>query len=79
MNKTELVEYISNGAEISKAAAAKALDAVVGGVTDTIKEGEKITIPGLGTFSKEPRAARTGRNPQTGEAINIPACNVPKF
>jgi DNA-binding protein HU-beta len=79
MNKSELIEHIATQADISKAAAARALDAVVGGVKSTLKKSGSVTIVGFGTFAVTKRAARTGRNPRTGTAIKIKAAKVPKF
>jgi len=81
MNKSELVDQIADKADLSKAAAERALNAFTDTVTDTLagNKDEKITLVGFGTFSTSERAARTGRNPQTGETINIPATTVPKF
>ncbi|NOZ09675.1 MAG: HU family DNA-binding protein [Gammaproteobacteria bacterium] len=79
MNKAELIDLIAESADISKSAATKALDAVVEGVTTTLQKDETLTIVGFGTFSVSHRPQRTGRNPQTGEAITIKASNAPKF
>ncbi|WP_041523189.1 nucleoid-associated protein HU-beta [Gilvimarinus agarilyticus] len=79
MNKTELIESIAASADISKAAAGRALDAVVDGVTDSLKKGDQVVLVGFGTFSVKDRAARTGRNPQTGAEIQIAAAKVPSF
>ena len=79
MNKTELIEHIAGSADISKAAATRALDAVIDGVKTTLKKNGTVTLVGFGTFSVGNRAARTGRNPRTGEAIKIKAAKVPKF
>ncbi|MCP8898535.1 MULTISPECIES: nucleoid-associated protein HU-beta [Gilvimarinus] len=79
MNKTELIEAIAASADISKAAAGRALDAVVDGITDSLKKGDQVVLVGFGTFSVKERAARTGRNPQTGAEIQIAAANVPSF
>jgi len=79
MNKSELIEHIARQADISKAAATRALDAVVGGVKSTLKKSGSVTIVGFGTFAVTKRAARTGRNPRTGTAIKIKAAKVPKF
>jgi DNA-binding protein HU-beta len=79
MNKSELIEHIASQADISKAAATRALDAVVGGVKSTLKKSGSVTIVGFGTFAVSKRAARTGRNPRTGAAIKIKAAKVPKF
>ena len=79
MNKAELIEAVASSADLSKAAAARAVDAMLDTVTDTLKKGEQVTIVGFGTFEVRARAARTGRNPQTGETINIKASNSPAF
>ncbi|HWZ48776.1 MAG: DNA-binding protein HU-beta, plays a role in replication and in rpo translation [Herbaspirillum sp.] len=79
MNKTELIEHIANEAEISKAASTRALDALISAVKKTLKKNGSVTLVGFGTFSVGKRAARTGRNPRTGEAIKIKAAKVPKF
>ena len=79
MNKSELVDFIAAEAEISKAAAGRALDAVTTAVKKTLKKGDTVTLVGFGTFSVGKRAARIGRNPQTGAEIKIKAAKVPKF
>ena len=79
MNKTELVDAIAAAADITKAQAGRALDAVLESVTETLKKGEKVTLIGFGTFETRERAARTGRNPQTGKDIQIAACTTPAF
>ncbi|WP_269664464.1 HU family DNA-binding protein [Burkholderia sp. WSM2230] len=79
MNKTELIDHIAQQAEISKAAAGRALEAVIGGVKGTLKKGGSVTLVGFGTFAVGKRTARTGRNPRTGDAIKIKAAKVPKF
>ena len=79
MNKSELIEHIAKQADISKAAATRALDAVVGGVKTTLKKGGTVTVVGFGTFAATKRAARTGRNPRTGASIKIKAAKVAKF
>jgi DNA-binding protein HU-beta len=79
VNKTELIDHIAESADISKAAATRALDALVGAVEATLKKNGTVTLVGFGTFSVGKRAARTGRNPRTGEAIKIKAAKVPKF
>ena len=79
MNKSELIEAIATGADISKAAAGRALDSLVGSVKTTLKKGGTVTITGFGTFAATKRAARTGRNPRTGAAIKIKAAKVVKF
>ncbi|WP_133406439.1 HU family DNA-binding protein [Parashewanella tropica] len=79
MNKSELIEKIASDADITKAAAGRALDSFIAAVTDTLKSGEKISLVGFGTFEVRERAARTGRNPQTGAEIKIAAAKVPAF
>ena len=79
MNKTELVEFIATQADLSKAKAAEAVDAVVEAVTTSLKKGKDVTLVGFGTFTISKRAARTGRNPQTGATIKIAASKAPKF
>ena len=79
MNKSELIEKIASGADISKAAAGRALDSFIGAVTEGLKEGDKIALVGFGTFEVRQRAERTGRNPQTGKEIKIAAANIPAF
>ena len=79
MNKSELVDFIAGEAEISTAAAGRALDAVTTAVKKTLKKGGTVTLVGFGTFSVGKRAARIGRNPQTGAEIKIKAAKVPKF
>ncbi len=79
MNKSELIEKIASDADITKAAAGRALDSFIAAVTDTLKDGEKISLVGFGTFEVRDRAERTGRNPQTGAEIKIAAAKVPAF
>jgi len=79
MNKAELVDQISKDAGITKVQAGQALDALTGAITATLKKGDKVTLVGFGTFSVSQRAARNGRNPQTGEVIKIKASKTPKF
>jgi DNA-binding protein HU-beta len=79
MNKTELVEHIAKQAEISKAAAARSLEAALEAITHTLKKGNKVSLVGFGTFSVVKRKARVGRNPKTLEAIKIKASKAPKF
>ena len=79
MNKSELVEVIARQADLSKAAATRSLEAVIGAVKTTLKKGDSVTITGFGTFAVTKRKARTGRNPRTGTAIKIKASKVPKF
>lgn len=79
MTKAELLEKAAKDAGISKAAAAKALDSFIDSVVKSVKKGNKVALVGFGTFSVSKRKARTGRSPQTGEPIKIPARKVPKF
>ena len=79
MNKQELIDQIAAEADLSKAAAARAVDAFVETVTKALKTGDSVTVVGFGTFSVGEREARTGRNPRTGETINIKASKTPKF
>ena len=79
MNKAELIESIATSAEISKAAATRALDATVESIKSALKAGDSISLIGFGTFAVGERAARTGRNPRTGKTLKIKAAKVPKF
>ena len=79
MNKGELVEKVAKECELSKAAAEQVLASVFGAITDAMASGDKVTLLGFGTFSISERAAREGRNPQTGETMSIPAKKVVKF
>jgi DNA-binding protein HU-beta len=79
LNKTELIEQIAKQADISKAAAGRALDAALGAVKTSLKKGGMVTLVGFGTFYVSKRAARTGRNPRTGASIKIKSAKVPKF
>ena len=79
MNKAELIDSIASKADMPKAAAARALDALIESVTDAMKGGDAVTLVGFGTFAVKERAARTGRNPQTGNAISIKAAKIPGF
>ena len=79
MNKTELIAAMAANAELSKKDAEKALKAFIDVVTDELKKGEKVQLVGFGTFESKARAAREGKNPQTGEVIKIAACKVPAF
>jgi DNA-binding protein HU-beta len=79
MNKADLIDSISEGAGITKADAKKALDAFIDTTTKTLKKGDRLSLVGFGSFSISKRSARTGRNPQTGKEIQIPAKNVVKF
>ena len=79
MNKTELVAAVAEQAEISKKDAEKAMKAFIDVVTEEMKKGEKVQLVGFGTFEVSERAAREGRNPQTGKTMKIDACKAPKF
>ncbi len=79
MNKSELIDQIAKSADISKAAAGRALDATVGAIRTSLKKGGMVTLVGFGTFYIGKRAARSGRNPRTGATIKIKAARVPKF
>jgi DNA-binding protein HU-beta len=78
-NKADLIDAIAEKAEVSKKAATVALDTVLDEITQALKKGDRVSISGFGTFSISSRAARTGRNPQTGATIQIAASKVPKF
>lgn len=79
MNKSELIDAIAASADITKADAGRALDAAVEAITQALKAGDQVTLVGFGTFLVKERAARTGRNPQTGKEITIAASKVPGF
>ena len=79
MNKAELVDGVEAAADISKAAATRAVDGVLESIEKALKKGESVTLVGFGTFSVRKRAARMGRNPRTGEMIKIKAARVPAF
>jgi len=79
VNKSELVEAIAGSADISKAAAGRALDAITESIAAALKDGDQVALVGFGTFLVKERAARTGRNPQTGEPIEIAAAKIPSF
>jgi DNA-binding protein HU-beta len=79
VNKTELVEALAASANMSKADSSAVIDQLVGVITGALQAGDSVSITGFGTFSVSDRAARTGRNPQTGESINIAAAKIPKF
>lgn len=79
MNKSELIDAIAESADIPKAAAGRALDAVIETIETTLKNGDQVALVGFGTFSVKDRAARTGRNPQTGAPIEIAASKIPGF
>ena len=79
VNKTELIEHIAMHADISKAAATRALDSTIDAVTSTLKNGGSVSLVGFGTFEVGKRSARTGRNPRTGAELKIAEAIVPKF
>ncbi|MBD3618406.1 MAG: HU family DNA-binding protein [Gammaproteobacteria bacterium] len=79
MNKSELIDAIASNANLSKADAGRALDGFIEAVTTAMKGDDQVTIVGFGTFLVRSRDARTGRNPRTGESIQIPASKVPSF
>jgi DNA-binding protein HU-beta len=79
MNKGELIERVAKDARITKVEAGRAIDSVFNNIRKTLKRGEKTSLVGFGTFSVSRRKARTGRNPQSGEAIKIPARKVVRF
>jgi len=79
MNKAELIDAIADHADISKAAAGRALDGAIVAITKALKKGDSVTLVGFGTFSVRKRNSRTGRNPRTGEAIKIRASKSPGF
>ncbi len=79
MNKNDLISSVSDGSGLSKADAGKAVDAVFDSITGSLKSGTEVRLVGFGTFSVSRRAASQGRNPRTGEPIQIPASNQPKF
>jgi DNA-binding protein HU-beta len=79
MTKAELIDKIASGAGLTKADATRALDASLDSIKAALKKGQKVTLVGFGTFSVTKRKARKGRNPRTGQVINIPAAKTPKF
>ena len=79
MNKAELVSEIANGTGLTKTKASEVVDSIVSSVTEALKNGEKVTLVGFGTFTTSKREARKGRNPKTGEVINIPGKTVARF
>ena len=79
MNKAELIDHIAASADLSKAAATRALDSLLRGIRTTLKRDGTVNLAGFGTFTVEVRAARKGRNPKTGEPLEIPATRVPRF
>ncbi len=79
MNKGELIDYVSGKADITKKDAEKTINAVLEGIQGALAEGDKVQLVGFGTFEVRERSARKGRNPQTGQLIDIPASKVPAF
>ena len=79
MNKSELIDAVAGAADLSKADASRAVDGVIGAVTQALQSGDQVTVVGFGTFLVRQREARAGRNPRTGETIQIKASNVPAF
>ena len=79
MNKTELVDLIADKADLSKSSAARALEAAIAGITDALRAGDQVSLVGFGTFAVKQRAERQGRNPKTGELLNIAASRSPGF
>ena len=79
MNKADFIEAVADGAELTKADAGRAVDAMIAAVTKALKKGDTVTLVGFGTFQVRKRAARTGRNPKTGESIKIAASQTPAF
>lgn len=79
VNKTDIIEHIAEHAEISKTAAARALNSILESVTTALRSGRSVSLLGFGTFAVKARAARVGRNPKTGEPLNIGAATVPVF
>lgn len=79
MNKAQLVETLASELEVTKADCERIIDGTLDAIKKAVKKGDDVTLVGFGTFTRSKRKARTGRNPQTGEAIKVPACTVPKF
>ncbi len=79
MNKSELIDAVAGATDLSKADASRAVDGVIGAVTQALKSGDQVTVVGFGTFLVRQREARSGRNPRTGETIQIKASKVPAF
>ncbi|MDQ6998864.1 MAG: HU family DNA-binding protein [Mariprofundus sp.] len=79
MNKADLINHVAGAAGLTKGAAGDAVEAVLGGITSTLSDGDAVSLVGFGTFSVADRAARTARNPRTGEAIEVAASKAPKF
>ncbi|RMD70029.1 MAG: HU family DNA-binding protein [Gammaproteobacteria bacterium] len=79
MNKSELIQAVADYADIPKTVAARAVDGMIHAITEALSKGEPVTLVGFGTFTVRERAARTGRNPRTGEKLTIPASKAPVF
>ena len=79
MNKAEFIEAVAGAADLSRADAGRAVDAVIATITNALKKGDSVTLVGFGTFDVRKRAARTGRNPRTGKTLEIAAAKSPKF
>ncbi len=79
MNKTDLINAVASSAELSKAKAGKVVESVLDAITDALKEGDAVTLIGFGTFSVRERAGRSGRNPRTGQPLEIQAAKIPGF
>ena len=79
MTKSDLIDKVAREAKIPRAAAERAVNSFTASITEVLKQGDKITLPGFGTFLTSNRSARKGRNPRTGQEINIPAVRIPKF
>jgi DNA-binding protein HU-beta len=79
MTKSDLINRVAKEAKIPRAAAERAVNSFTASITEVLKQGDKITLPGFGTFLTSNRSARKGRNPRTGQEINIPAVRIPKF
>lgn len=79
MNKTELIDVMAEGADLSKAAAGRALESAMDAIKKALKKGDMVTLVGFGSFYVGKRAARMGRNPRTGETVEIKAAKIPKF
>jgi len=79
MNKADLINHVASSADLDKASATAVVEAVLSGISSTLSAGESVSIVGFGAFSVTDRAARTARNPRTGEAIDVPASKAPKF
>ena len=79
MTKSDLIDKVAKEAKIPRAAAERAVNSFTASITEVLKQGDKITLPGFGTFLTSNRSARKGRNPRTGQEIDIPAVRIPKF